>query len=294
MIKEALSLLQPIVPPSIKLHCDVESNLPLILGDKTHLQQVILNLVSNAYQSYGTSQGRVDVECRVVEIGDGDVESYSDLTAGTYLSVSVQDKGPGMSLRLRDRIFDPFFTTKKAGEGTGMGLSVVLSIIEQHGGGIEVDSKEGAGSCFRVYLPVPAKQLVTSQTPEVPFVRGEGQLVALIEDQESVKVMTQRLIERIGYQCEAFTSAQEGLEFVRGNRERLSVLVTDLAMPEKNGLAVMRDLREQGFTVPIILMTGNPSDVSDGDLGPEGVSILLMKPFGLEELSACLAQVLDG
>ena len=294
VIKEALSLLQPIVPPSVQLRCDLDPDIPLILGDKTHLQQVILNLVSNAYQSYGTRPGRVDVACRIEQIGEGDLESYSELTAGTYLSVSVQDKGSGMSRRLRDRIFDPFFTTKKAGEGTGMGLSVVLSIIEQHGGVIEVESEEGQGSCFRVLLPVPAEKLVISRTPEAPFVRGEGQLVALIEDQESVMIMTRKLLERIGYQCEAFLSAHEGMAFVQENGDQVSVLITDLAMPEKDGLALIREIREQGYSRPIVLMTGNPSDVSERDLGSGGASVLLLKPFGLEELSSCLAQVLDA
>ena len=294
MIREALNLLEPILPASIELKCQLPSNLPLILGDKTHLQQVILNLVSNAYQSYGTRKGQVHVDCRVVEIAESDLESYSGLAAGTYLSLTVADEGPGMSPQLRDRVFDPFFTTKKAGEGTGMGLSVVLSIVEQHGGSIEVETEEGKGSSFRVLLPVPQDQLKAVSSPETSFFQGDGQLVVVIEDQESVLQMTKRLIERVGYQCAAFSAAQEGLEYIQRSPARVAALITDLAMPERDGLEVTRDLRAIGLDLPIILVTGNPSEVSEDDIGPEGVTLLLTKPFGLDELSACLSEVLKG
>ena len=293
MFNEALELLRPMLPVSVELQCECEPNLPIVMGDKTQLQQVFLNLVTNAFQSYEGENGKVFCHCGVTDLGSGDDDRFDGVAPGLYVVLTVQDFGAGIPSAVRDRIFDPFFTTKTADEGTGMGLSVVLGIIEQHGGGIEVVSEEGEGSTFLVRLPLASDTELAPAVLPPALVEGKGRMIVLVDDQEAVLLMAKRLLERIGFSCEAFPDVEGALAFLSGNSTPVSVLFTDLAMPNQNGLALARQIRKRGLKVPIVLTTGNPSGLGEKELAESGVTQLLAKPYGLHELSACLAEILD-
>ncbi len=292
VVDEAFALLRPVIPASIQLECEIEEALPLVAGDKTQLEQVLLNLISNGYQSYEGQSGRVDVACRLISLSEPREGRFSSLLPGDYLSLTVRDFGSGIASEVREKIFDPFFTTKKAGEGTGMGLSVVLGIIDQHGGGIELDSTEGVGSCFEVLLPIAGECDQEPSETEISLVHGKGELVVLVDDQDSVLELGKKLVERSGYECVALQSGREALRYFITNRDRVSLLITDLAMPEMNGLALSREIRTLCAAVPIVLTSGNPTEVSTADLERHGVKRVLSKPFTIGELSNCLAEAL--
>jgi PAS domain S-box-containing protein len=292
MFDEACTLLRPVLPIVIELECEFESNLPIVSGDKTQLQQVFLNLVTNAYQSYGGQQGKVIARCRVTNLGEGETDRFIGFVPGKYFVLTVQDFGAGIPPSLRDRIFDPFFTTKTADEGTGMGLSVVLGIVEQHGGGIEVELEEGEGSLFTVFLPVPTEPKRVPEEALPVLVEGRGRLIVLIDDQESVLLMAKRLLERLGFKCEAFPDGEKALAFLFASSVPVSLVFTDLAMPNQDGLSFAREIRNRGLEMLIVLTTGNPSGIEDEELVNSGVTQLLSKPYGLHELSGCLGEAL--
>jgi len=228
----------------------------------------------------------------LTDLGEGERDRFIGFVPGTYVVLTVQDFGAGIPSALRDRIFDPFFTTKTADEGTGMGLSVVLGIVEQHGGGIEVETEEGEGSLFTVFLPVSPDSTMASEEALPDLVEGRGRLIVLIDDQESVLLMAKRLLERLGFVCEAFSDGESALEFLFASAVPVSMVFTDLAMPAQDGLSFAREIRRRGLKMPIVLTTGNSSGVGDEELLNNGVTQLLSKPYGLHELSGCLGEVL--
>lgn len=292
LLDEALALLRPVLPVSMELDCEFESKLPIVMGDKTQLQQVFLNLVTNAYQSYGGRRGKVIARCRMTDLDESERDRFIGFVPGIYLVLTVQDFGAGIPSALRDRIFDPFFTTKTAEEGTGMGLSVVLGIVEQHGGGIEVETEEGEGSLFTVFLPVSPDSKMVPEEALPDLVEGKGRLIVLIDDQESVLLMAKRLFERLGFVCEAFPEGERALEFLFTSSVPVSMVFTDLGMPAQDGLSFAQEIRRRGLKAPIVLTTGNSLGLSGEELAGYGVTQLLSKPYGLHELSGCLAEVL--
>jgi CheY-like chemotaxis protein len=292
MLDESWALLRPVLPIAIELDCEFESNLPIVMGDKTQLQQVFLNLVSNAYQSYGGQHGKVIARCRVTDLGQSERDRFIGFVPGIYVVLTVQDSGAGIPSALRDRIFDPFFTTKTADEGTGMGLSVVLGIVEQHGGGIEVETEEGEGSLFTVFLPVSPDSKMIQEEALPDLIEGKGRLIVLIDDQESVLLMAKRLLERLGFECEAFPDGERALEFLFASSVPVSMVFTDFGMPAQDGLSFAREIRRRGLKVPIVLTSGNSLGLGGEELAGYGVTRLLSKPYGLHELSGCLAEVL--
>lgn len=291
VLDEALVLLRSVVPASIRLDVRFAEHLPPVIGDRTQLQQVFVNLVTNAYQSYEGDHGTVVARCDEVTVAAGDSCLGTVLKPGRYLRIAVQDFGCGISAESRERVFDPFYTTKKAGDGTGMGLSVVLGIVEQHGGRIDVESEPGEGSVFRLWLPASEEPLPVKQPGPENFVAGKGQLVLFVDDEDAVVSMGQRMLKRIGYRCEALGRASDALAFVEAGDPVPWLVITDLTMPDENGLTLARGIRARLPGVPIVLMTGNPGSVSEDELASHGVTRLLAKPFGIAELSECLAEL---
>lgn len=293
VLSESMGLLRHAIPASIDIDCRFEPSPPLIRGDRTQLQQVILNLVTNASQSYPDAHGSVILSCQTKIFADGETPAATSLPAGRYIRISVQDFGHGIPVDVRDRIFDPFYTTKRAGEGTGMGLSVVLGIVEQHCGAITLETEEGKGTTFSVYLPAPDEiQKATPPSSEVKLVDGHGNLVLVVDDQEPVRLMAKRLLEKLGFRSETAASAEEAKEYCTQHPGEIALVITDLTMPGKGGLALAKTLQNEGFKSPIILMTGNPSELSDSLMEDHGITHVLAKPFGLKELSEGLNPLL--
>ena len=294
ILDESVKLLQTVVPASMELVFEFQEDLPRVSGDATQLQQVFVNLMMNACQSYGVDTGRVEARCRVVELQSEAPLGRSGLPSGHYIEMVVEDSGCGIPATFRDRIFDPFFTTKKAGEGTGMGLSVALGIIETHEGMIELESEEGRGSSFRVLLPIAGRRQEQGEPLPSRLVKGRGKLIVLVDDQEPVLHIGKRLLERIGFYCEAFSDARLAIEYVEKEIANVVLVITDLSMPVMSGLALTQKLNELNPDLPIVLTTGNSTGLSAEELSSWGVGRLLSKPFSLHDLSDCVSSLFGG
>jgi CheY-like chemotaxis protein/anti-sigma regulatory factor (Ser/Thr protein kinase) len=221
----------------------VASDLPPILGDAGSLEQVLMNLVVNARDAMPEG-GTIRVRTELTHF-ETDISSFPGAQPGEYVCLTVEDEGTGMDAAVRERIFEPFFTTKPADRGTGLGLSVVYGIVQEHKGWIKVYSEPGVGSTFRVYLPVPERIGQTARSSEIPLdqLGGAGEHILVVEDEAGVRAYTASILTRHGY---TVTEAPDGLAALARVKagERFDLVFSDVIMPGLTGPAMMALLRD--------------------------------------------------
>jgi len=220
--------------------------------------------------------------------------TVGSVTPGAWVVLRVADQGTGMTPEILERIFDPFFTTKEVGVGTGLGLSLVLCIVTQAAGAIDVQSTPGAGSAFTVYLPRAgdAPEEAADASPALP--RGRGQRVMVVDDEELLLELTTHTLRELGYEPAGYGSARAALQAFRSNPDDFDVLITDLRMPGMSGDALIREVRQLRPLLPIILVSGY---VGDAGLAPSNngwADDVLTKPLRANALAASLARLLDA
>ncbi len=260
-------------------------------ADPSQIEQIVVNLVANACDAMPRG-GTVSIHTGKTRLPEHD---GSDLPAGEYVRLEVEDDGIGMSETTRLRIFEPFFTTKEMGSGTGLGLSTVYGIVSQGGGHIRVSSEPGQGSRFRILLPL-VEQPATVSEPEFQVestASGRGERLLLAEDEPAVREFTRQLLEEAGYCVTAATNGVDALERMRESAEEYDLLVTDVAMPEMGGVELAQRCAERNSEFPVVFVSG----YTDPELAKEGLRIArsrwLKKPFAPEELLARVRQLLD-
>jgi CheY-like chemotaxis protein len=207
----------------------------------------------------------------------------------------VRDDGCGMDDDTRQRIFEPFFTTKAIGQGTGLGLAVAHGIVEAHGGGIVVESAVGHGSTFNLYLPLadPASQPPPAESVAASPVRGHGQHVLYVDDDEVMAVMVHGLLQRLGYRATCTLDAQEAIALVARDPEDVDLVVTDFNMPNCSGLDVARALASIRPSLPVAISSGYVSDELRVRAAALGVRAVMQKEHTLEELGALVHAALE-
>jgi two-component system cell cycle sensor histidine kinase/response regulator CckA len=257
-----------------------------VSGDKSQLEQVLVNLVVNARDAIS------DGGSIVVRLTRGGEQK-------PYARLEVSDNGPGMPAEVLDRVFDPFFTTKPVGAGTGLGLSVVYGVVSAHDGLVHIESAIGHGTSVRVDLPLSAKpeSLVASANPVDDTPEGteqgttRGELVLLVEDEAAVRRTVQRLLEHAGYTVIAATHGAEALTLWHAHSANVRVVLSDVRMPVMSGPEFVRQLRVAGSRLPVVLMSGF-ADVELTRSLPAGVRELLQKPFATAELFRAVREAL--
>ncbi len=291
-VEEAMILVRSAVPSSIRIETDIDSDCPAVMIDSTQLHQVVMNLVTNAWQAIGTQNGELRVGLHAVTIAGSEGNGNADrLEDGDYICLSVSDTGQGMDSETMQRIFDPYYTTKGVGEGTGLGLATVHAIVENSGGAIFVDSEVGKGAQFRIYLPV------TLQPEEIPddnnnIEPGQGEGILLIDDEFAVLNPTRAQLERAGYRVSSFTDARRAVECLRASPESFSVIITDHTMPGLTGVSLAALCREIRPDIPIILVTGHGNVTVQQAAQAAGIAEILTKPVRVQELCRILNQIL--
>ncbi len=273
---------------NIKVVTEFAPSLPVILADGHQLQQVFVNILSNARQALQTfrQEGQITVRTRV---------------AGGFVRIEFEDNGPGIRPENLSKIFDPFFTTKPVGQGTGLGLSLSYGIIQEHGGRITAQSEVGRGTTFVIELPIAPenKGVLHQQDSGAPFPRaarasGTGRSVLVVDDEEWIRELTQALLEQDGYVVEAVGGGEGALEALR--RRNFDVIVTDWKMPGLNGLQLYERLAtsDPAAARRVLFMSGDViNDVFDDFLNRHGKTCL-SKPFQIDEFRAAVAKVLAG
>ncbi|MFN3303128.1 MAG: ATP-binding protein [Roseateles sp.] len=296
--RQALGLLQASRQPGVELVLKHDDPPLWVDADAAQMQQVLMNLCTNAIQALPPAGGRVEVELRRVQLqspGPG-------LPDGDYVRLTVRDNGSGMDAATLARIFEPFFTTKAAGQGSGLGLSVVHGIVLAHHGMIDVDSRPGQGTCFRVDLPCrqtgPAEAVASDWVALDDLAPAPGRpLVVYVDDDEVMRLTVQALLERAGYRAQLCASAQEALELLSAlaaKGEQVALLVTDLNMPDGDGLALTRAVRQHHPGLPVLISSGYVSDTLMQQAAALGVRSVLHKERVLEDLLPRVRESLAG
>jgi CheY-like chemotaxis protein len=260
-----------------------------VRGDLTQLQQVLMNLCTNAAQAMD-GRGTIDVELDTIEVPADLPLSHGNLAAGRFVRLSVSDTGRGMDAPTVQRIFEPFFTTKAAGSGTGLGLSAVHGIIAEHRGAINVESAPGAGTKFEAYLPQTRDQDADEKTQAVPPPRGDGQTVLLVDDERDLVLLGEEMLAALGFEPVGFDSSPAALAAFRADPRRFDLVMTDEIMPQMTGSELARTLHQLRPDLPIVLMTGYAGPVEIGRVRDIGVREVIRKPLLSDTIAQCLAR----
>lgn len=284
-IGEVNRLMRASIPPTIRIEGVRDCTPVTVLADPTHLHQILMNLCANAAEAIGDATGHIRISARVL---DGIPEGLPARAEG-WVELTVEDDGPGMTEETAARIFDAFYTTKPLGKGTGLGLSVVQGLVQDMGGRITVVCTPGKGTCIRVLLPGATAQVQPVVKPIAPE-RGHETLL-IVDDQTEVAATLRRGLMRMGYQVEAYTSPRIALERFTRNPGRHRLLISDVVMPEMNGVEMAHAMRGLRPDLPVILCTGfNPIGVAL----PGGPTEVLAKPLDPVELARHVRRMLDA
>jgi len=252
----------------------------------------LMNLCVNARDAM-PSGGLLTLGLNNITIDEVAAGKISGLQPGPHVVLSVTDTGTGIAPEVLDKIYDPFFTTKDVGKGTGLGLSTVLGIVQGHGGAVQADSRLGDGTRFSVYLPAanPVPASAIAQRPSLQP-RGRGELILLVDDEAAIRSVIRRLLERHGYRVVEAVNGRDGLECFARNRSALAAVVTDLIMPELDGLSFIHQLRKTEPMLPVIAASGHMAGVDATSLHEANIQVLLVKPFESLELLSQLDRLL--
>ncbi len=294
LIRDTEMIVRDTFLKSIDVRTNVDRNVPTVLGDATQLHQVLLNLCVNARDAMPHG-GTITISASRRVVDEARVRAHAGVRPGDFVAVEVRDNGTGMSPNIMERIFDPFFTTKDVGRGTGIGLSTSLSIVQSHGGFIEVRSTVGDGSAFIVYLPMSADRLAALEIEPVPRLpRGAGELVLVADDEASIRDISSRTLEAFGYRVLLAADGAEAVAMFAKHAAEIAAVVSDLMMPGVDGATAIRAIRGLAPTVPVIVVSGL-------EAGAESVNVLrsipgplyrLSKPYRAEEFLTLLHDVL--
>jgi CheY-like chemotaxis protein len=292
VVSELEKILGRVIGEDVRLVLEPGDALGTVKADPSQVEQVIMNLVVNASDAMPEG-GTITIATENVRVADGGVRANPALRAGNYVALRVRDSGLGMDAATVSRIFEPFFTTKGAGKGTGLGLATVYAIAEQGGGGVSVESAPGEGSTFTVYFPRvdQAAEAFMSGT-FAPVATGGSETVLLVEDDDAVRTLAGRILERYGYTVLPARHGREALELARRHREEIHLLLTDVVMPELGGGPLATQLAAQRRELRVLFMSGYTAGEIDrrGELDPDVA--FLPKPFTAQALLAKVREVL--
>ena len=296
IIKEAIKMLRASLPSTICINEQIETSCPPVLADPTQILQIILNLCTNAKQVMMETGGELTISLHEQLLPHPDFLLPEEVE-GAYLLLTVQDNGTGMEQETVDKIFDPFFTTKGIGEGTGLGLAVVHGIVESHHGFLLVDSTLGKGTVFRIFFP-PAENPTTDCSPDPEMqtkeLSGGEERILVVDDEPSMVKFISRKLSRKGYHVKTFTDSSAALNHWRKNPDRYDLLISDVTMPELNGMELAQNILEQRTGFPIILMTGFSEVISKKKAKDAGIKSFLMKPIVGDELLLHVRKVFNN
>lgn len=290
LVKGALRLLKASLTANVEIVTDIRMEDDLVLADVTQINQVIINLVTNAAHAIGSCQGTVQVRLRNMEL-TRDTIAVPPLLPGGYVELTVTDTGHGIDKSIQERIFDPFFTTKQRGEGTGMGLSVVHGIVKDHGGRIQVESRLNQGASFQILLPVYEGSQGEINTPG-PIIGGNERIL-IIDDEKKVINAWKRILTSLGYQVVSSVSPERGLRRFENAPNDVDLVVTDLDMPEMNGQTLIQGLKATRPDIRVIVHTGLRSRQDEQTASQLGVARFLYKPVSTRKMAETLRTVLD-
>lgn len=291
VVHDASRLLRALLPSMVELRVEVPEQSPWVNGDPTALHQIVTNLVTNSWHALPAVGGVIDVRVQLVATRP-EREGLALLPCGPLVCLSVRDNGHGMDAETQARIFEPLFTTKPVGEGTGLGLAAVQSMVDAHGGAIEVASAVGQGTTFSIWLPALASHAPRAGTPTGTAAVRPAQTgrVVLADDDAQTRAALERMLRHLGFSVEAYGDPREVLARISASPDTLDVLLTDLSMPGMTGEHLVTSVRAVRANLPVVVLSGFLAGDVRSRLDAIGVPAL-DKPPSLDVLARVLARV---
>ncbi|MBN3855020.1 response regulator [Paraburkholderia sp. Ac-20340] len=293
VVAETIDLLEARVPAGIGIVLRMKAGDIVVMGDPTHIHQVVMNLCSNALHAMPHG-GTLTVALERVHLAETASLTSGLIGPGDFARLCVADTGVGMDAALIERIFNPFFTTRGAGEGTGLGLSLVDSIAREYGGAVSVISAPGNGSRFEVFLPVSSEVAPDVVHEPAALPQGDGQVVLVVDDERALVSLAEELLAELGYEPVGFQSSSAAWEAFASDPERFDAVISDQTMPELSGLELAARVRQIRPTIPVILCSGYGTPELEKKAIEAGVRMLLRKPLQQIDIARALHQIFAG
>ena len=284
IVKEALKLLRSSIPASIEIQQHYNAGQDTVLADPTQIHQVLMNLCTNAVHAMREREGVLEVRLSQNMLSANNRADDPELEGTGCLQIVVSDTGIGIDPAVKDKIFDPFFTTKNPGEGTGLGLSVVYGIVQDHGGTIAVESEKGKGTVFTIHLPLIVTDGGEVTPDNVSIPHGEGSIL-YVDDEEPITAMGKEMLTCLGYDVTVRFSSHDAFEVFQAHPERYGLIITDMTMPNMTGAKLAKEMLKIRPELPIIMTTGFSERIDEARAKKIGIRELLMKPFSLPLLA---------
>jgi signal transduction histidine kinase/ActR/RegA family two-component response regulator len=289
---EALKLIRSTMHANIKLREYIVRTSNPVMADKYELQQIILNICSNANHAMKEKGGVLTVSLKEVQL-EPDAMDGIYLRPGYYSHLTISDTGHGIDPGILHRIFDPYFTTKRKGEGVGIGLDMVYRIIKSYRGDITVYSEPGKGTTFHIFLPGVRQEEKKHKTDIELSKNGAGERILFVDDDPTLAAMGERLLEKLGYNVEVSTQSREAFEAFYQDPHRFDIVVSDYIMPDMTGLQLARKIKEIRADIPIIICTGFSESVNKRNFKSLGIDGFFMKPILISKLAQLVRKLLD-
>ncbi len=292
-VEGMLSMLRRLIGEDIELNWLPTANSGFVKMDPSQVDQILANLCVNARDAI-TNTGKVTIETGVASFDEEFCALHVDYIPGEYVMLSVSDNGCGIPAANISQLFEPFYTTKEVGKGTGLGLAMVYGIIKQNDGFISVYSEQGHGSIFKIYLPRFSGETAQENGKESAKVRhGGNETILLVEDEMVLLEISQTILERQGYKVIAVSSPGEAIRIVKEHKEKISLLISDVIMPEMNGRDLQQAINEVCPGLKCLFMSGYTANIiaAHGML-EDGVSFI-QKPFSTGDLAQKVRETLD-
>ncbi|HEY82197.1 MAG TPA: response regulator [Dehalococcoidia bacterium] len=288
VISDMDKMLLRLIGEDVQLETILEPKLKSIKADRGSIEQVIMNLVVNARDAMPNG-GKITIRTENTILDEKGSAGIAEAKPGEFVCVSITDTGIGMDKETREHIFEPFFTTKAKGEGTGLGLSTVYGIVKQIGGWINVYSEPGQGATFRIYLPTlsdsaEGKSELSKETASSPELRGNGERLLLVEDDELIRTATQRLLSETGYTVLSAGSAEEALAIFQREDGDFQLVICDVVLPDKSGVELADQLLALQPELRVILSSGYTDEKLRMSAVEEKGYPFLQKPYSTEKL----------
>ncbi|BCS95214.1 hypothetical protein DSLASN_08460 [Desulfoluna limicola] len=291
IIKEGVKMLRASLPSTIIIKENINPECGVIVSDPTQMNQVLINLCTNAFHAMEKEGGILTVELKNETVDKKAIEPGSELQPGRYVKLTVQDSGPGIPDAIQERIFEPYFTTKEVGRGTGMGLAIVHGIMKSCGGFITLESRVGQGATFRLYFPASREAAFPALDDGVD-VPGGSERILFVDDEPYLAEMGQEMLERLGYQVTVARESIKAWELFEKDPEAFDLVITDQTMPEMTGAALSEYILRLRPGFPIILCTGYSSLISEEKAKSMGIREFALKPLVKRDIAYLIRKVL--
>jgi PAS domain S-box-containing protein len=292
VVRETIEFLRASIPTSIQLKHYINPDVGTIMADPTQMQQVLMNLCTNAAHAMEKDGGVLKIELDNIQLSEKDKVIDPEAEPGNYIRITVSDTGHGIPQEMLPRIFDPYFTTKGPDKGTGLGLAVLHGIVRTHGGIVKVYSEVGKGTVFHVLLPKAAGVVKKEEKPEQGLPIGTERIL-VVDDEIHLLEMYKRMLGLIGYQIDTRSSPFEAIEALRSNPLKYDLLITDMTMPQMNGYNLAKKIMELRPDLPVILCTGFSDQINEEKARSAGILAFLLKPVLFHDLANTLRKALD-